>query len=722
MTTPSYTINTPFNNYFFYKNGPKQGTPLVGGTIDFFSAADHNQRLDTYSNIDDPDNPTVNPNPVVLGADGSTGNSTALSPVVYMQEEPYFIVVTSAEGDLQFTVNNYNGAILDPSVLLEVDPRNHIDDGQFNLGVPASNPVDGQLIDVAGWYFQRNNDTATDSVAFPPFALGETDVPQNPYAWLHYNCSVAGTGETTKQINFVFKNVRTFEGQICTLSLYAKSALTSTISIQAIQNFGTGGTPSANVSTPILSPSLTTGAAFYSATFTVPSCAGKTLGDNNDDTLLLSFNLPVNVTSDFYLTNVQWQLGNESTNYDYKTYEQVKSDAMSVILASETEDEDGASNVGYYDSSATPPAGTTVKAKLDSLSRLSNAQLVNSNFWVWTYGTTINCAQSSSEIFADRWSVTCGGAASGTAVVTQLPMIGTALQINANNFSNYYANIVHTTAGDNTTYCNTTNKIFGAASFNGKTVTISFGLGSTSAAAVIFTVQVVQDFGTGGSPSAAVVTTLGTFTIEPSEINTFSVTGAIPSVTGKTFGTNDDSNFQIVLSGPGGQNFTIQLTYLKVEIGSGATPYVGRGYTEELNACRAFRISTYPNGVEPGTDMSGGGTAPILNGLSPVYFQAESGPNIRTVVRTQIPFPVIMLKDPTVDIYAINGTINNLTLVNILNTSGSVVAVSNFAITATVTPPSSIGTGLYQIADVITSGSTRYPLGISIYYVADTNL
>ena len=99
------------------------------------------------------------------------------------------------------------------------------------------------------------------------------------------------------------ESVRTFAGQTVTVSFWAKAnSGTPSVSIEAFQNFGTGGSPSASVSGSVAAgttskKTISTTWARYSATLTIPSISGKTLGTTNDG--FLSINLWVSGGSDF---------------------------------------------------------------------------------------------------------------------------------------------------------------------------------------------------------------------------------------------------------------------------------------------------------------------------------------------------------------------------------------------------------------------------------------
>ncbi len=84
------------------------------------------------------------------------------------------------------------------------------------------------------------------------------------------------------------ESVRTLANEVTTVSFWAKAASgTPKIAIEINQNFGTGGSPSAGVTVYFGQVTLSTSWARYSATLTVPSISGKTLGTANDNFLSL---------------------------------------------------------------------------------------------------------------------------------------------------------------------------------------------------------------------------------------------------------------------------------------------------------------------------------------------------------------------------------------------------------------------------------------------------
>lgn len=118
------------------------------------------------------------------------------------------------------------------------------------------------------------------------FALGQTDVPNNP----KYFCRMAVTsaaGATNYAIMMHrIEGVQTFAGQTVTVSFYAKAAAARPIAVELNQFFGNGGTPSADVNAAgVTKVTLGTTWQRVTLTATMPSVSGKTLGTGNDDYL-----------------------------------------------------------------------------------------------------------------------------------------------------------------------------------------------------------------------------------------------------------------------------------------------------------------------------------------------------------------------------------------------------------------------------------------------------
>ena len=103
--------------------------------------------------------------------------------------------------------------------------------------------------------------------------------------------SQTAAGDRSQLIQSI-EDVRTFAGQTATFSFWAKAATgTPSISVELLQSFGTGGSPSASVnSIGAIKTAITTSWVRYSVTINVPSISGKTVGtDVNTSNLQLIF-------------------------------------------------------------------------------------------------------------------------------------------------------------------------------------------------------------------------------------------------------------------------------------------------------------------------------------------------------------------------------------------------------------------------------------------------
>jgi hypothetical protein len=129
--------------------------------------------------------------------------------------------------------------------------------------------------------------------------------------------STAGTADFFGQ---KIEDVRTFAGQTATISFWAKCSVASAngIIFYLSQNFGSGGSAAVDISASTTTGSVTTGWIRYSATFTVPSIAGKTIGSGNF--LAMVFQFPTahgNVSFDIW--GLQVEYGSKATPFQTAT-------------------------------------------------------------------------------------------------------------------------------------------------------------------------------------------------------------------------------------------------------------------------------------------------------------------------------------------------------------------------------------------------------------------
>jgi len=113
-------------------------------------------------------------------------------------------------------------------------------------------------------------------------------------------------------------------------------------------------------------------------------------------------------------------------------------------------------------------------------------------------------------------------------------------------------------------------------------------------------VELVQEFGTGGSPSAE-VNAIGTIKVSiGTTFQKVTITTTVPSISGKTLGTNNDHSLTLVIWFDAGSTFnsrtdtlgqqsgTFEIAQVQVERGPIATPFERRPIGQELALCQRY--------------------------------------------------------------------------------------------------------------------------------------
>ena len=123
------------------------------------------------------------------------------------------------------------------------------------------------------------------------FALGDALGSTQPTYFLRQ--TVSGQTLSTQYAHTIqrIEGVRSYAGQTITVLGWAKvTSGTANMAVEALQSFGTGGSPSADVNG--ISPTtvaLTTSWAPFAVVMAIPSVSGKTLGSGGNDFLALNF-------------------------------------------------------------------------------------------------------------------------------------------------------------------------------------------------------------------------------------------------------------------------------------------------------------------------------------------------------------------------------------------------------------------------------------------------
>lgn len=212
----------------------------------------------------------------------------------------------------------------------------------------------------------------------------------------------------------------------------------------------------------------------------------------------------------------------------------------------------------------------------------------------------------------DRWRL---GASDGTVTYsTQAFTLGN--QISGQEPINF-ARIVTTGQTSSTAEASLIQPIESVRTFAGQTVTISFWAKANTGTPKI-AIEWQQRFGSGGSPSSIVFTYGGQVTLSTTWAR-YSVTFAVPSISGKTIGTDANSSscwMHLFVSAGTGLNSrtgslgiqtnTFDIWGVQVEAGSVMTVFERRPIQVELALCQRYFETSFPIGIAPQTNYQPG--------------------------------------------------------------------------------------------------------------------
>jgi hypothetical protein len=205
-------------------------------------------------------------------------------------------------------------------------------------------------------------------------------------------------------------------------------------------------------------------------------------------------------------------------------------------------------------------------------------KIINGDFGIWQRGTSFTHSPGFAYT-ADRWFV--GGF---STITRQAFTPGTAPV--AGYEGRFFARWDITSNSQNYEFVQ---RIEDARTFAGQTATISFWAKRNSGSTV-FGANAAQNFGTGGSPSTQVqLSGLGTLTLT-SSWQRFTFTISVPSVSGKTFGTDNNSFLFFSIQAQSAETGSIDIWGVQWEAGAVATAFqTATGTLQgELAACQRY--------------------------------------------------------------------------------------------------------------------------------------
>lgn len=217
--------------------------------------------------------------------------------------------------------------------------------------------------------------------------------------------------------------------------------------------------------------------------------------------------------------------------------------------------------------------------------------LINGGFDVWQYATSQTTNGYGSD---DRWFNGDNGSTKTHSLVN-----ATDTERALFNSSKFSRTVVTSIAGvSNTVYKD--QRIEDVTKFAGKTVTISFWAKADSAKNIA--IELMQLFGSGGTPSEPLNGIASQLVALTTTWQKKSITITIPSIIGKTLGTDGvhtsftlfrfwfdaGSTFDTRTASLGQQSGTFDIAQVQLEEGSVATPFEHRPYGLELSLCQRY--------------------------------------------------------------------------------------------------------------------------------------
>jgi hypothetical protein len=199
-----------------------------------------------------------------------------------------------------------------------VSGKNKIINGDFGIWQRGTSytPTNSstQLGSADRWQtFYNGSAVGTNTVSRQTFTPGQTAVPGNPTYFIRTTTNGSATQNATDYYQKV-EDVSTFAGQTVTLSFWAQASNSGTIALYVDQNFGSGGSTTVEPTITASASNFTTTWAKYTATVTLPSISGKTVGAGNFVGFRIR-NFSTLTSGTFDLAQVQLEAGSVATPF-----------------------------------------------------------------------------------------------------------------------------------------------------------------------------------------------------------------------------------------------------------------------------------------------------------------------------------------------------------------------------------------------------------------------
>ena len=193
----------------------------------------------------------------------------------------------------------------------QADLRNEITNPGFRVWQRGTsfvlNTAGGYTAD--RWRYHSGDGSAVATVTRQAFTLGQTAVPGEPTYYLRA-AQTAGSATASPMLEQRVESVRKLAGETVQVSIWLQVASgTLAITPKLVQHFGTGGSPSTDISTAASAITVTTTWTRFTISFAVPGISGKTLGTDANDYLAVQFLAPSATTFTLSAANAQLEEG-----------------------------------------------------------------------------------------------------------------------------------------------------------------------------------------------------------------------------------------------------------------------------------------------------------------------------------------------------------------------------------------------------------------------------
>ncbi len=234
----------------------------------------------------------------------------------------------------------------------------------------------------------------------------------------------------------------------------------------------------------------------------------------------------------------------------------------------------------------------------------------NGNFELWERGTSYTATGGT----ANRWKLTLGTGA-GVTVSRQPHTVGTPGAV-----GNYFYRFNRTTTGSTVS---TLSQYLGnddVRHLAGQRAVVSF-VSRTSSEPQLLNVYLKQYFGTGGVPSADVDSAVSSRELDDT-FRRHSVVIDVPSITGKTVGSNEDSYTILVFELPTAEGEVFfDIDQVKLEMGTVPTQYIPEALAETKERCARWFEKSYSDGQSPGSASSLGNVSVADSIANALYYR-----------------------------------------------------------------------------------------------------